>query len=519
MSRRKRRTSSNNQVKEIYVPVYKKSDYEKDEQAFTDFEKKGKPMSWSSFQRLMVNDICTNTKIIETGWIGNIRLDDAKHILKNPKMEWRRLLAMSEELMFVSPHYARLNNFFANMAVFNWGLDLYDVKNNVNINTLRKSFSVLSAKLETMNLKDEFGRIMTVLPYMDLYCGLVMESQEDFFFQQISYKICKLYQIQDGLYNFAMDLSRIDPKKLTAYPDYVQQAWLDFHDGKIPNWYIPPADKQICIKMNRQWSTPYPLLIGMIKDILDLDVYKQLKLQSARTDNYKAIMVKVPIDETTVDKPLITPEFLSIFAEINRESMNDDIGLIHTLGSDGEAISFKDSTNTKNNVSDAIDELYNSSGISKELFNGSSSATAVTFSIENDSAYIYKLYRQFERWMNRFIKLRRFNKSAFKYKFYILDSTIFNRDKVSSTFKDACAFGATVVDKWMASLGMTPSVILGSYVTNNQIYDFSNNFKPLQTSYTSTGDDKGGRPTNAETGEILSDSGEKTLDSDGNNDR
>ena len=36
---------------------------------------------------------------------------------------------------------------------------------------------------------------------------------------------------------------------------------------------------------------------GYTKDILDLDIYKKLKLQSARTDNYKAIAVEVPIDE------------------------------------------------------------------------------------------------------------------------------------------------------------------------------------------------------------------------------
>ena len=172
---------------------------------------------------------------------------------------------------------------------------------------------------------------------------------------------------------------------MNAYPDYVQQAFLDYRDGKIQRWYTPPADLQICIKLNNQWLYPYPILIGLVRDILDLDVYKKLKLQSARTDNYKAIMIKVPIDDKTVDKPLLTPETLSIFAQINRESMSDDIGIIHTLGSDGEAVSFKDSSNTRNNVSDAVDELYNSSGATKELFNGSSSGTAVTFSVENDS--------------------------------------------------------------------------------------------------------------------------------------
>ena len=318
------------------------------------------------------------------------------------------------------------------------------------------------------------------------------------------------------MFNFQIKLSSIKPQELKAYPDYVQQAYLDFIEGKLSSeWYLPPADKQICIKLNSQWSYPYPILIGLVKDILDLDIYKKLKLQSARTDNYKAILVEVPIDETTIDKPLLTPETLGIFAEINRESMSDDIGLIHTLGAKGEAISFKDSTNTTNNVSDAVDEIYNASGESKELFNGSSSGTAVTFSVENDSGFVYGLYRQFERWMNRYIKLRKYNKSAFKFYFYLLDITIFNRDNVSKRYKEACTLGAPVVDKWLATLDMSPSRTLGSYIIHNDIFDFYNKFKPLSTSYNATSEEVG-RPTSASKGETLDVEGEKTADKEKN---
>ena len=261
-------------------------------------------------------------------------------------------------------------------------------------------------------------------------------------------------------------------------------------------------------------------MISLIKDILNLDIYKKLKLQSARTDNYKAIAVEVPIDETTVDKPLLTPDTLGIFAEINRESMTDDIGLLHTLGSSATPISFKDSSNTRNNVSDAVDELYNASGTTKELGNGSSSGTAVTFSIENDAGFIYGLYRQFERWMNRFIKIRKYNKHAFKFFFYLLDITIFNRKDVTARYKDAIALGIPVIDKYISSLDLTPSRTLGAYVTHESIFDFRNHCIPLSTSYNSSmEEDEGGRPTNKSKGETLDEAGEKTEDLDSNIDR
>ena len=467
-----------------YVEAYSKEDYLRDEKSFSDAEKENK-VDWSSFSRLMMHDLAVNTDIIETGCIGNISIRDVDFALKHPQKGWRILLRVSEHLMMNSPHYYRLNTLYSNMALFCWGLDLYDVKESANHKTVKQVYTKLAAKLEDMQLKHEFSKIMRCLPHQDIYCGLVIENSTDFFFQKIDYRICRLYQTQDGLYNFQINLSAINAKEIGAYPDYVQDAFINYkkNDKSNSNWYLPPADKQICIKMNSQWTTPYPLLIGLVRDLMDLDVYKKLKLQSARTDNYKAIMIKVPIDTNTVDKPLLTPKTLGVFAEINRESMSDDIGMIHVLGDDGEAISFKDSSNTTNNVSDAVDEVYNDAGISKELFNGSSSGTAVTFSVENDSGFVYSIYRQLERWVNRFIKLRKYNKSNYKFSFYILDSTIFNRDNVTKRYKEACTLGVPVVDKLMSSLDMTPSRTLGSYIVHNEIFDYYNKFKPLSSSY------------------------------------
>lgn len=514
-------SNKNNKSKTVDVSVYTESDYKNDQNKFEESIATNK-LDLSAFQRLMVRDLCLHTSVIENNCIGDINLRDVELALKYPKQGWKILLQISETLMKISPHYFRMNNLYSNMALFCWWIDLYDVKENAKIDNIKRTYSTLAAKLESMNLKHEFSKIMKVIPYKDIYCGLVFENQSDFFFQEIDYKICELYQIQDGLYNFRIDLTQIKGQNLTAYPDYVQQAYIDLRDGNINanisgQWYTPPSDKQICLKLNSQWVFPYPILIGLIKDILDLDVYKKLKLQSARTDNYKAIAVEVPIDENTVDKPLLTPDTLGIFAEINRESMTDDIGLIHTLGSSATPISFKDSSNTRNNVSDALDELYNASGQTREYYNGSSSATAVSFSVENDAGFIYGLYRQFERWINRFIKIRKYNKSTFKFLFYLLDITIFNRDSVTNRYKDSIALGTTVIDKYLAALDMTPSRTLGSYVVHESIFDFRNHFIPLQSAYNSSVDsNEAGRPTNESQGKLLDESGEKTSDTDGN---
>ena len=510
--------SNNKSNKEMYVTAYTKAQYDADEKEFEQGLKENK-INWNSFSRLMTHDLCVHTEILNDHSIGGIRLRDIRNALDYPETYWQILLTVSNTLMRKSPHYFRLNSVYSNMARFCWWIDLYGVEAEVKVDNLKMVYNKLSKRFEEMHIGHEFGKVMKSIPYEDAYCGLVVEdwSTSTFYLKKVHHKVYRIHQIQDGLYNFEINLSAIKPRYIGAYPDYVQQAFVDYHDGKgYPDgWYTPPAEKQICVKMNSQWEYPFPILIALIKDLLDLDTFKKLKLQSARTDNYKAIMVKVPIDEKAVDKPLLTPETLGVFADINRENMSDDIALIYNLGDSGEAISFKDSNNTRNNVSDAVDEIYNSAGETQEFFNGSASGTAVMISVENTSGFVYGIYRQFERWADRYIKLNKFNKPKFKFKFTLLDVTVFNNDAVTKKFKESSALGVGI-ERWLASLGLTPSVTMGSFIMSNQVFNFANNFRPLSSTYTQSSNEGAGRPTNASKGEGLTEEGEKTADGEKN---
>ena len=307
-------SNKENKTNAVEVPVYTKKDYENDQQKFEQSIKINQ-LNLSAFQRLMTHDLCMHTNIIETGRIGDISLKDIETALKHPKQCWKILLRLSEELMRISPHYYRMNSLYSNMPLFCWWIDLYDVKDNVKVESVKKMYSALAAKLEGMNLKHEFSKIMKVIPYQDIYCGLVFENQFDFFFQQIDYKICEIYQIQDGLYNFRIDLTQIKAQNLIAYPDYVQKAYIDLRDGNANaningQWYTPPADKQACFKLNSQWTFPYPILIGLVKDILELDIYK----------NHYEKQPLVLLHEANAPQPHVSPNHLARSKTVSHHS-------------------------------------------------------------------------------------------------------------------------------------------------------------------------------------------------------
>lgn len=502
--------------------IYSKEQRAKDEKSLERTEQGKSPLDLSAFRRLMVSDLCAKTDVIKTSRIGSYSLDMIEQALANPETYPQVLVNTSRYLMGVSSFYMRLNQYFAKMGLFHYIIDTYDVRMPINDSMLaryREDYQKLQSQLEKMNLRHEFSKIMSVLPSEDLFCGVIFEDSTDFFIWRVPATLCKIAQIQDGVYNFKIALSGINALDIGEYPISIQQAFLAYKNNEdyLDGWYIPPADKQICIKLNETCLYPLPLMIMLVKDIFDIDTYKKLKLQKARVDNYKAIVIEIPIDKSSVDKPLLTEETITVFAEMNKANMPDDVGLIHTLGA-AEAISFKDNTNNTNNLSDAIGNLYDGAGVPSTVFNGGTSSSALKLSIETDAAIIYGVYRQFERYMNRFIKLRKFNRTNYKFSFRIQDSTVYNRDTVTDAYLKAAEHGLPFKMDYAVSLGLSQNRVMGNLFSENEALELHNHLIPLPTSYTMSSDDVG-RPTNESQGRELTESGEQTRDSGANENR
>lgn len=500
--------------------IYSSNNYKRDVKAISDAEAGKKPLDLSAFKRLMVHDLCSNTDVLRSLKIGAYSLEKIQDALQNPRSHSSILLETSRYLLNISPFYMRISNYFSKMGLFNYMIDVYDVKMD-ELNSaekqkkLRDMFFAVCSEFEKMNLKHEMQKVMDTIIPEDVFFGLIFEDSTDFFILKLNPSICQICQVQDGVFNYRLRLSGINPLELNTYPDNVKQAYLDFYHGEKyhDGWFIPPADQQVCFKFNTSLLTPYPFMISLVKDIMDLDVYKKLKLQKARVDNYKAIVVEIPIDEDAVDKPLLTEDTLTVFAEMNKANMPEDVGLLHVAGN-AEAVSFKDNSNSTNNLSDAVTNLYDNAGVSNEMFNGGSSGTAFKLSIENDAAFIYAFYRQCERFFNRFIKLRKYNKSAYKFGLRIQDSTVFNRTSVADAYLKASQNGLPFKLDYAVALGKSQTRLIGAAVLEKDILSLQDYFVPLSTSYTQSNSDSNGRPTNESKGEDLSVEGEKTANAE-----
>ena len=63
-------------------------------------------------------------------------------------------------------------------------------------------------------------KITSVLPMQDVFYGLIFEDSSDFFVLSINPSICKICQVQDGVFNFKIQLSGINNSFVTPALSY-----------------------------------------------------------------------------------------------------------------------------------------------------------------------------------------------------------------------------------------------------------------------------------------------------------
>jgi len=153
-------------------------------------------------------------------------------------------------------------------------------------------------------------------------------------------------------------------------------------------------------------------------------------------------------------------------------------------------------------------------GVSQEIFNASNGSTALTYSIKKDIAQMYSWSKQYEIWINTY--LRACGKNSLYFSIRILpSSTIFKKEDADMYLKTA-QYGYPK---------MAVAAVMGIDVLDMvHIADFENNIigletimKPLSSSYTQSGDENSKNSEKIKTGstqirDITNEGGRPPLD-------
>ena len=275
-----------------------------------------------------------------------------------------------------------------------------------------------------------------------------------------------------------------------------------------------PFEKTICIKYNDGFDYLYPPFAFIIREILDIEDFKDIEKTKAENEVYKFLAMKIPTDANgvpTMSEPDVTPYY-----ELALSVLARSIGAIPTPF-EVKPIEFStNTTNNINNVKNAIDEMYSELGVSQSLLSGASSGSELKTSIEVDASEVYRILKQVAKAVNFHCRLKLTNSNDYRFTLRYLNVTAFNQnDKLDELLKMAQA-SCPVKSELMAVIGCNPLKMLGNAYMENEVFDLADSWEPMKTAYTQSAEDSenNGRPAMDEN--AISDITQNTHDNEGN---
>jgi hypothetical protein len=475
-----------------------------------------------AFQKLQLIDLSTFPYRIKEQLVGTFTRDDLRKYIQAPELEpnQKQLRRISKYLYNVSPQYNMLINYMSSILTLDFMIKpLSQNPKKIKKKEYENKYYQYTNFVERMNIRHEFSRILEVVYRDGVYCGYVHQDKDDFFFQQLDTDFCKITYFERGMYFISFNLVYffIYPERLAMFPKEFADAYNsiknDIKSRRSTYWWQLKSENTICIKTDESNWYFLPPYVGSFESALNINDFKQLEKAEAEIGNYKLLFQKIPIDTTEglENKFLLTEDFVQTFHSNIESGLPPQVGLM-TSPMDITDISFEKDSVDRNKVADATSQYWSDTGVSQLLFSSSNktSAASLVKAIMTDEAKSFKILYQIERWLNIYLG------NYFKDKLFKVEMpkiTIFNRDEVINRAKEAATYGFPVKRLINAAMGNDPSSMFMDAFLENEILQLPDKFIPMMSSHTTSGNDKGGRPSST----TITDSKEQTIEDDTNN--
>ncbi|MEW5569607.1 hypothetical protein [Rossellomorea marisflavi] len=437
--------------------------------------------------------------------------------LDNPEQSEKQLRDLSDYLFKVSSNYKRLVQYFSGMLRFDYVVEPYNLDvSKVSKDAFQKQYLENIHLLEKMNLPHEFTKILRHAFKEDVFYGYEYMEKESYFIQKLDPNYCKISSIEDGVFNYAFDFSFFkNVREVKNYPEEFQIKYTLYKkDASKYRWQELDSDNTICFKVNEELNFPLPPFTQVFEAIYDIDENKRMRRIKTKMDNYMILTQRIPLNEKDgeANKFLIDLDTAIAFHNKASESLPEEVGLI-TSPMEIDAIKLERKNNDYDNVAEAERNYYNAAGVSQLLFNGASAtSSSLSKSIVTDEQIVFMCLQQFERWVNR--KLKQIGKGKYKFRVRFLETTRLNVDGVRDSLLKAAQYGMPVKSALASTMGLTPSSLVSMAYLENELLGLPDKLIPLSSAHTLSGKDGAGAPTKSD--DEISESGEKTRETDGN---
>ena len=442
------------------------------------------------FSKLVINDL-SKTRV-GRGLLKKYKQSEVREVIENYKTErnQRKLVEISQLLWAKSPQYQRLLRYFSDMALFSHIIaPVKDIRKAKDSKVL-KQYTEIGELVKLMNLRHEMTKALRVAFLEDVFYGYVHKDKKSFYIQRLDAEICKITAIEDGVYNFSIDMSHFQNNEalLKGYANSIgvmYREWKAMKD-KIPTlseWVELPAKDSICIKINEETTDIFPPFAGSFDAIFDIEAFKQLRKDKEELGNYMVLTQNLPMrTDTEHDNDfMIDKDMMMFFHNMASDTVPENVGVI-TSPMKIEAVKFDKDRVDSDGVAKAERDFWSGNGTSQLLFNADKSTSeGLKLSVKTDEEIVFGVLNQIQRWVNRYLG---FNISGdLMFNVSILHVTHYNRKDMFDMYMTAGQYGAPLKSHLVAVAGLEPIEVMNMAYLENELLKMHEEFIPLMSSH------------------------------------
>ena len=435
--------------------------------------------------------------------------------LQSPQSNEKSLRDASNYMYLSSMHYQRLIKYYAGIHMGYYVISPlgFEGKATVKREAFLKQYYKVAKALELMDIPSMLQKAICIALRDGAYYGVRWADKSSSFYQEVDADYCQITHVSNGGFLFSVDMSKLQGK-LDSYPPEFTQMYSNYLKTGA-KWQEVPAEISACVKADDTivgYTTPP--FASVMPSLYTLANVESLQETADELKNYKMISGKVPVDEDGV--PTIGWTLFEKYYSHLKNALGENVGLAITPF-ELDTFSFEQKTGVSDvdNVGKAVANFWSTAGTSGLLHGIPNDTCGVTkLSLKNDESYINGIVKQFEKVINRYLKVA--FSGNIKFKITFLPVTIFNKDDERKAYKEAASFGLGK-SYYAASMGIPQTDIAALSFLEDEVVGFKD-LTPMQSSYNASAESaNAGRPKSSE--EDLSKEGEATRDNDTNANR
>lgn len=429
--------------------------------------------------------------------------EDIQSYLSNPYTYEKQLRKAVTYIYGASSHFRRLIQYFVGLSDLAYVIEPYKLDpKKANTKTINNNYRKVLNILSSMSIKTQMPKILTVCLREDVFYGTLWVTNDSVTIQQLPSDYCSISTIEGNVPNVTFDFSYFDSNQtlLNYYPSEFQTKYNQYQKNRMTRWIELDSPNSFAIKCNSDiLDYALPPFAGLLRELYDIEDYKQLKESKTTLENYAMLSMKLPMEKDGswgIDLGK-AKEFWRNLDSV----LPEEIGSILTP-MDINKVSFeKSNTGDTDTVSEAEQHMFSAAGVSSLLFNNEkASANALLLSIKADQAITYGIVKNIQDAINRFVQSQSYGKN---FKVNFLDVSPYNRKEVGDAYLKAASYGLPTISAYAASQGIGQAELDSMSFLEGSVMNLQEMFKPILSSTqmsssnleSNAATDEGGAPT------------------------